>query len=384
MRAISYPISLTYQSFFIMTMTRRHLFQLVPGAMAFASLPDLALTKPENIQWHNVQDWGIEGKGWMDTNRYFGRLPAKAEGVVRDPVWSLSQHSAGMAVRFVTDAQAIHVKYGLLSERLAMNHMPATGVSGLDLYARDAEGIDRWAAVVRPSEQQIEQPIAENIRPGTRQYTVYLPLYNGVESLEIGVEAGQLFEPVSPRTEKPIVFYGTSIMHGACASRPGMAIPAILGRRLNRPTINLGFSGNGRMEPEVGALLAELDPCAFAIDCLPNMNEETITERAVPLVRQIRSAHPSTPILLVEDRSFTNTRFFPQREARHRTNRVALRAAFNQLQDEGVEHLFYLQGEDLLGHDGEAATDGSHPNDLGMVRYADAYEPALRAILKQY
>lgn len=367
-----------------MTITRRHLFQLVPGALATAVLPKLTFASNSAIHWHNVQDWGIEGKGWTDTSRYFSRLPEKAKDVVREPVWNLSQHSAGMAVRFVTDAQAIHVKYALYSDRLAMPHMPATGVSGLDLYAQDAEGIDRWAAVVRPSEQHIEQPIAENIREGQRQYTIYLPLYNGVESLEIGVEEGTFFEPVSPRTEKPIVFYGTSIMHGACASRPGMAIPAILGRRLNRPTINLGFSGNGRMEPEVGALLTELDPIAFAIDCLPNMNEEMIAERAAPLIRQIRAAHPSTPILLVEDRSFTNTRFFPQREVRHRTNRNALRAAFQQLQDEGTGHLFYLQGEDLLGRDGEAATDGSHPNDLGMVRYADAYEPALRALLKQY
>ena len=367
-----------------MTLTRRHLFQLIPGAVAYSAAPLLAFDKPKAIQWHNVEDWGVEGKGWTNTNRYYSRLPGKAEGIVREPVWNLSQHSAGMTVRFATDAQAIHVKYTLFSDRLAMPHMPATGVSGLDLYARDTEGIDRWAAVVFPREQEIEQPIAEKMRAGQRQYTIYLPLYNGVETLEIGTEEGVLFEPVAPRDEKPIVFYGTSIMHGACASRPGLAIPAILGRRLNRPTINLGFSGNGRMEPEVGALLAELDPCAFAIDCLPNMNEEMITERAVPLIKQLRSTHPGTPILLVEDRSFTNTRFFPEREHRHRTNRMALRAAFQQLQEEGIDHLFYLQGEDLLGRDGEAATDGSHPNDLGMVRYADAYEPALRALLQQY
>jgi lysophospholipase L1-like esterase len=163
-----------------------------------------------------------------------------------------------------------------------------------------------------------------------------------------------------------------------------MAIPAILGRRLRRPVVNLGFSGNGRMEPEVGALLAELDPCVYAIDCLPNMNEETVRERAAPLVRQIRRARPDTPILLVEDRSFTNTPFFPARKEHHRKSREALRRAFRELTESGVEQLYYLDGDHLLGLDGEAATDGSHPNDLGMVRYADAYEPVLRAILKQY
>ncbi|MFK7848364.1 MAG: SGNH/GDSL hydrolase family protein, partial [Rhodothermales bacterium] len=267
-----------------MAFTRRSFLQVFAGAAAISTIPRTSKAYSSALSWHNVRDWGVEGRGWSNTSRYFDRLPSKAEGVVRDPVWNLSRHSAGMTVRFVTDATDIHVKYDLLSDRLAMPHMPATGVSGLDLYAKDAEGIERWAAVVRPNEQSINGPIAEGLREGKREYTIYLPLYNGVESLEIGVEEGSTFEPVAPREERPVLFYGTSIMHGACASRPGMAIPAILGRRLGRPTMNLGFSGNGRMEPEVGAILAELDPCVFAIDCLPNMNEETVTERAVPLV----------------------------------------------------------------------------------------------------
>jgi len=367
-----------------MTTSRRHFLKLVAGSAAALAVPSIVRAHATEMAWYDVREWGVEGKGWSNTNRYYDRLPSKAEGVVRTPVWDLSRHSAGMTVQFITDATEIHVRYALLSDRLALPIMPATGVSGLDLYASDAQGVQRWAGVVRPTEQSIETAIATNLRPGKRRYTIYLPLYNGVESLEIGTEEGATFEPISPRTERPVLFYGTSIMHGASASRPGMAIPAILGRRLNRPTLNLGFSGNGRMEPEVAALLSELDPCVYAIDCLPNMNAETVAERAAPLVRQIRSEHPDTPILLVEDRSFTNTRFSSTREEFHRTNRDALRHAFLQLQDEGVDHIFYLQGDQLLGHDGEAATDGSHPSDLGMVRYADAYEPALRAMLRQY
>lgn len=368
-----------------MISTRRHFIRIVAGGAAGLALPHpLRAYSSSDLAWHDVRDWGIEGKGWTDTERYFDRLPGRAEGVVRDPVWNLSRHSAGMTVRFVTDAPEIHVRYSLLLDRMALTNMPATGVSGIDLYAADGLGIERWVNVVRPSQQLIETSIASGLRPGTRRYTMYLPLYNGVDSLEIGTEAGTLFEPVAPRAERPILFYGTSIMHGASASRPGMAIPAILGRRLKRPTMNLGFSGNGRMEPEVGALLAEQDPCVFVIDCLPNMREEMIDERAAPLVRQLREARPDTPILLVEDRSFTNAGFFPALQERHRTNREALRRAFHTLQDEGVEDLHYLQGEQLLGDDGEGATDGSHPSDLGMVRYADAYEPALRAVLDQY
>lgn len=338
----------------------------------------------EEIDWFDVKEIGVEGKGWNNTKRYFDRLPAKAEGVVREPVWNLSRHSAGMSVRFVTDSPNLYVRYNLHLERLDMTHMPATGVSGLDLYGNDDEGRDRWVAVVRPDKQQMETSIAKDLSPGSRRYTLYLPLYNGVDDLEVGILKGKSFTPMAPRNEQPILFYGTSIMHGACASRPGMAFPAILGRRLRRPTINLGFSGNGRMEGEVADLLSELDPCAYVIDCLPNMNENTVSKRTAPLVKKLREANNNTPILLVEDRSFTNTSFFPKRKVQHQKSRAALKKAFAELSDAGIGNLYYLDGDQLLGDDGEAATDGSHPNDLGMVRYADAYEPVLRAMLRQY
>ena len=336
------------------------------------------------INWYNAQDIGVEGKGWKDTKRYFDRLPAKAEGVVRDPVWVLSRHSAGMCLRFETDSSNIYIRYKLHLESLSMFHMPATGVSGVDLYGEDGEGIYRWVSVIGPEEQKVEKSIAKGLAPGSRRYTLYLPLYNGVDKMEIGVDKDNFFKPFSPRKEKPILFYGTSIMQGACASRPGLAFPAILGRRLGRPTINLGFSGNGIMEPEVASLLAELDPCVFVIDCLPNMNEKSVSERTIPLVKKLRHTHNKTPILLVEDRSFTNTSFFPSIKLHHQKSRRALKKAFAELVYAGVVNLYYLDGDNLLGRDGEGATDGSHPSDLGMLRYADAYEPVLRSILKQF
>jgi len=367
--------------------TRRSFLRNV--ATVSAALPALHLSArskrlDEEVDWYNVEDWGIEGKGWTDTLRYYDRFPSKAEGSVREAVWNLSRQSAGMNAHFSSDSPSIHVRYSLFSDRIAMPHMPATGVSGVDLYARDDQGNFRWLAVSRPEEQEVEAEIAKELAPGMREYRAYLPLYNGIESLEIGVAKGSTFSEVSPREQRPIVFYGTSIMHGACASRPGMAFPSILGRRLDLPIINLAFSGNGRMEPEVGALLAELDPIAFAIDCLPNMNGELVSERAGPLVQQIKAAHPDTPVLLVEDRTNTNTPFFPQRRDHHTRNRLALRKTFQQLQDKGLDDLYYLQGEHLLGLDGEGATDGSHPSDLGMMRYADAYEPALRGMLGRF
>ena len=367
---------------------RQFINQILGGSMTLAFTPNLFAQNfnfsEDDVDWYDVKEFGVEGKGWSETKKYFDRLPAKAEGFVRDQVWNLSRDSAGMCFRFVSDSPNIYVRYELSQESLSMTHMAATGHSGVDLYAQDGMGIDRWVAVVRPGKQKMDTTLAKDLAPGSRRYTLYLPLRNGVESLEIGVVRGQSFTALSPRNEKPIVFYGTSIMHGACASRPGMAFPSILGRRLRRPIINLGFAGNGRMEIEVGSLLVELNPCVFVIDCLPNMNESTVSQRAVPLVKKIRETHEKTPILLVEDRSFTSTRFFPARKQRHQKNRIALKNAFKELQNLGIKNIFYLDGDNLLGQDGEAATDGSHPSDLGMVRYADAYEPALRAILRQF
>jgi hypothetical protein len=213
---------------------------------------------------------------------------------------------------------------------------------------------------------------------------LYLPLYNGVNQVEIGLPDGSKLEKADPRgpgERKPIVFYGTSITQGGCASRPGMVHAAIVGRRLNYPVINLGFSGNGRMEAEVARLMAELDPSVYVIDCLPNIDAQAVTERTAPLVSILRQAHPNTPILLVEDRSYTNGFLQPPRRERNVTSRVALKAVYDQLKSAGDKNLYYLEGDKLLGADGDDTVDSSHPTDLGFTRQADAFEKVLRPTL---
>ncbi len=335
------------------------------------------------LRWHDIRDWPIEGKGWTDTERVFDRLPARAREKVRPPVWDLSHHSAGMCVRFQTDATALSARWTLLSSGLAMSHMPASGVSGLDLYAGDAAGRWRWLGVGRPeSAPKAQAQLAAELPPGRRAFVLYLPLYNGVESVEIGLDPDAGVEPLPPRTTKPLVVYGTSIVQGGCASRPGMAHTAILGRRLDRPVINLGFSGNGTMDPEMADLMAELDPCAYVLDCLPNLGPAEVAQRTEPFVRTLRNARPGAPIVLVEDRSWTNAALLPAHRDHHAANRAALRQAFARLRAAGVERLHCVPGEALLGDDGEAAVDGSHPTDLGFLRMADALEPVLRNIVQ--
>src|SRR5204863_7790533 len=180
-----------------------------------------------------------------------------------------------------------------------------------------------------------------SLAPGMHEYMAYLPLYNGVESLEVGVSPGAKFEGIKPRADKPVVFYGTSITQGGCASRPGMVHTAILGRRLGVPVVNLGFSGNGRMEPEVAKLLAELDPAVYVLDCLPNMTAQGVAERVEPFVRTLREARPHTPILLVEDRFYANSPLLPALRQHNEHNHAALRKAYERLVKDGCKGLHY-------------------------------------------
>ena len=333
------------------------------------------------LRWYDVRHWGVEGRGWVDTERFYDRLPERAKGQVREPVWSLSKHSAGLCARFKTDALEIHVRYTLRSAELSLPHMPATGVSGVDLYAQDEHGAWRWISVVKPTAREMHTPLVAGLVPGLRAYTLYLPLYNGVETLEIGIDSSAHLAPVAPRSEQPIVFYGTSIVQGACASRPGMAFTSILGRRLHLPVINLGFSGNGRMEIELASLLGELDARVYLIDCLPNMAADLVAQRTEPFIRRLRELRPDAPIVLVEDRAYANSSFVASARRQNLARRAELARAYDRLRAQGFRDLYYVNGDELLGVDSEATTDGSHPNDLGMVRYADTLEPIIRQTL---
>ena len=369
-------------------MNHKHLYLILTLAAVyisvgthFANAQQAAKVDADKLVWHDVKYFGVEGQGWTKTDLEspYDRLPSKAQDFVRGAVWKLSRHSAGLNFRFNTDATQFTIRYTLGDAKLAMPHMPATGVSGMDLYAL-SDGQWKWVEVARPTSQNVSFKVGP-LDKGKRTYLAYLPLYNSVTKIEVGIPAGSVFEPITPRTEKPIVFYGTSITQGACASRPGLTHAAILSRRFDHPVVNLGFSGNGKMEAEVVALLAEIDASVFIIDCLPNMTGDEVAENTEPLVKKLREARPDTPIILVEDRTFTNAWVKAGKRLRHDANRTALVRTYDLLIEEGVKKLYYIEGENLLGGDSEGTTDGSHPNDLGGMRQANHFETVIKKAL---
>lgn len=373
-----------------MTLARRDLLTVTLGATllgpsrAFAASPQdeaAAEGKPDpGWKRFDAKDLGLEGRAWSDVEDEYDRLPARAKELVREPVWKLSKESSGLFVAFETDATEMRFDVEVTGSDAAMYHMPATGVSGVDLYAREGTGPWRWVAASVPNQNPYVASVS-GLRPGKREYRLYLPLYNGVKTLGASVPEGVAFESTPPREKKPIVYYGTSIAQGACASRPGMSFVNILGRRLDVPMVNLGLSGNGRLELEIGELMTELDAQMYVVDCLPNLGPGQVAERTVPFVNLLRSKRPDTPIVLVEDRTNPNAPFLPNRARHHEANHSAFRKCYEELLAAGVEGLTYVPDAPFLGDDGEATVDGSHPTDLGMMRYADVLEPILRELI---
>ncbi|MCB0687440.1 MAG: SGNH/GDSL hydrolase family protein [Saprospiraceae bacterium] len=354
----------------------------------------ISTAQTDSIQWWNPAKHNfnvVEGQGWHgETESDYDRLPARAKGVVRDAVWGLAGHNAGIMIRFRSNAEEIIVRYQVEGNE-AMNHMPATGVSGVDLYAIDNDGKWSWCRGQRSFADTITYQF-KGLSPNGpyhnygSEFRLYLPLYNKVKWLEIGVKDDQFFKPLPVRLEKPVVVYGTSIAQGGCASRPGMAWTGILERKLDQPLINLAFSGNGRLEQEVVNLIGELDAQIFVLDCLPNLTsdelypEPELSKRITETVRYLREKHPKTPILLVEHAGYTDGPIMPDRQtAFERVNDVQ-RKTYAKLLSDGVDNLHYLS-HDELGLTMDDMVDGTHPNDLGMQHYAEAYEKKLREIL---
>jgi hypothetical protein len=327
--------------------------------------------------WHDAATLTIAGKGWPDESRRYERLPRRAKALIPPKPWQQSLHPAGLSVRFATNASMIHARWIDYDGRRALNQH---GVNALALYVRWK---DRWTWV--GTSKQIgkgpDSRLLNDIIPATgKSYLLYLPA-RGVRRLEIGIPRGAWIKPSKPPRSKPIVFYGTSIVQAGGASRPGNGHVAMIERHFDCPVINLGFSGSGRMEPEMVRLVSELDARVFVIDCLPNMVAGEVAERFAPAIRILRNDHPRTPIVVVDSVPYEDGFLVKSRRDRYRSSNRVQRTAFLRLQEKGVRGLYYVESDGLIGRDNDATIDGTHPNDLGYRRLADRLIHALRPLV---
>ena len=343
-----------------------------------------------DIKWHSADSLPLINKGVDDacTSSRYQRLPDSLKSKVkRDAVYYLGTQPAGMAIRFASDAPAIHVKWNSVY-KVEMNHMTPTGVRGLDLYTLLPDSTWTFVNSARPDiwNKSTETRVIGNMDSVMREYMLYLPLYDGIDSLYIGIDGDHILKAPAialPEVEKPVVFYGTSLLQGACSSRPGMAHTNQLCRRLNRQMINFGFSGNGQLDLEVAEVMAAIpDPSMYVLEFVPNVNEEQIDTLMVPFVEILEKAHPGIPILFVEDPQFPHARF--DHKMRHEVDyrNFLMKQKYDQLAAR-YPNFYFLPSADMTGHDNEAYIDGIHFTDLGFIRYSDTLEPIMRAILEK-
>ena len=325
-----------------------------------------------NIKYYGEESFLLEGTFIHDSlkeNRY-DRLPASYKEIVREPVWDLSKHSSGLSIRFLSNSSVITAKWEVLNN-FSMDHMPDTGIKGVDLYFKDN---DEWQYINTgvPVGFNNEYKLVENMENELREYKLFLPLYDGIKNIEIGVDSLSYVKKPMSNEKKPIVFYGTSITQGACASRPGMAHTNIISRQLDRNVINFGFSGNGRMEESIANLISDSNPIFYVIECMPNMYPpDLVSSNTIPLINTIRAKDSDTPIILVD--LFTSPLTALDKNAIRGTSEMnnALKTQYDKMINNGYNNIIYLETQSALGNDFEGTVDAVHFTDLGFIRYSD-------------
>jgi len=308
----------------------------------------------------------------LDRGHPFQRLPQKYKKTVREEVWDLSENSAGVSILFSSDTVNLSVKWSIKHD-LRMNHMTDAGIKGVDLYTKRNKNW-QYTNTCLPNGKQNEQILFEDIEKKNREYCLYLPLYDTLTDMQIGLDDDSSLDNITFQN-KPLVFYGTSITQGGCASRPGLVHTNIISRKLGRECINLGFSGNGHLENSIGNIMSNIDTKLYVVECMYNVDKEMIHERIKPLIKAIR-ANPqakNTPIVFMEqvviDMGHLNTAFISSVMEKNEELNKQIQESIN----EGERDLFIIKHTGAIDDDSEATVDGIHFNDLGFQRYADHF-----------
>ncbi|MCQ2456006.1 MAG: SGNH/GDSL hydrolase family protein [Clostridia bacterium] len=328
--------------------------------------------KREGIRFFDAKEKPFRICGLMREDDRYVRMPGEVAARVNDGVKDLNSCTAGGRVRFVTDSPyvAIAVKYNVMYR---MPHCANTGGIGFDLYADDL-----YAGTFIPGDSDTLESVVDLPDKGTHTMTIHFPLYGGVDELFIGLKEGSvLLPPPDYRTEKPVVFYGSSITQGGCASRPGNAYDNIISRILSCEHVNLGFSGSARGEKEIAEYIASLDMSAFIFDYDHNApNPEHLEKTHEPMFKVIRKAHPDLPVIMLSRPNY-------HLDGNGIRRMEIIRKTYENAVAAGDKNVYFIPGPDLIEERiRECATvDGGHPNDSGFVSMAYAVERVLKNVL---
>lgn len=303
---------------------------------------------------------------------------------MRKGVSNAMKHSTGIAILFTTDSRAIHAKWSTLSKSLGANMTPVFH-SGLDLYIRE-NGKWIFAGIARPKTNgttKHENTLVRRMAEGKKECMIYLPMFNGVTSLEIGVDEGATIEPLASPFKYRVFFVGSSLTHGASACRPGASYVARIGRMLNAETPNIGVSGQCKLDTFYADIVCDSKADAFVFDTFSNSTAKLIDERLYNFVKRITAAHPNTPMIFLQTVKRDQGHFDLGARKRNDDQRAAAVKWMKQIQKE-FKNVHFIDNAFEIGDDGEGTIDGTHLNDLGVQRTVENVVPKIKKILKKY
>jgi len=361
----------------------KKLFLLLTAALLF----NLSLTAGEPEYYYtDALTLTVGGKVCEKTFEPYSRLPESLKGVSREPVWSLGRCSSGIYIKFTSDAGDFKLRWTSTMNKTLQN-MSTIGVRGLALYVYDK---GEWVFIGAPKvlKDNDQRMPCTKLTGQMREYLIYLGMYDGVKTLEIGVPKGRVIKPSefdSPRRDHPVIIYGTSILQGASASHPGMAGTNMLSRKLNREVINLGFSGNALLDYEIAELMAAYPtPGVYVMDNIPNGSPELTHEKLAKFVGILRAAHPETPIVFVEGPLYPGERFDVGREKFGRSRNQALHEEFDKMKKAGMKNIYMVSSAKMLLDDNIGTIEGTHFTDIGFTNWTECLYPTLKKLCRKY
>lgn len=341
-----------------------------------------AVTKEEGMVFYDValEPSLVYGLPWFDKKAEFSfcRIPPNKLDLFSEGVRELAWHTSGVRLKFRTDSPTVALDVKLRSG-YDMSHMPRTGISGFDFY-KGSWPDRKYIKTIMPdsgAEEYRGEACSDN--SGEEEWLIFFPLYNGVKSLQLGIKEGCSLEMAEPyAVSRPVVFYGSSITQGGCASRTGNAYHNIISRWLDADIYNLGFSGNAMGEPEMAEYISFIDMSALVMDYDHNApTVEHLAETHEPFFRHIRAKRPDLPVIFISKPDFDSD------VAGNNVRREVILKTYRNAVSAGDKNVYYIDGEQLFGtEDRDSCTvDGCHPNDLGFMRMAQVILPVLKKAL---
>lgn len=313
--------------------------------------------------------------------QFYHRVDTLKYNGMPQSVKSQFTHSAGLAIAFTTNSTSISAKWSVKGGK-GLPNIPHVNSMGLDLYVKK-EGKWQYAGVGVPEAAYSEKVLADNMDAEPKECLLYLPTYDEITSLEIGVDKSAFIRPLENPFKGRYLIYGSSITQGASTSRAGLAYPARMSRATGFNFFNLGLSGNGKMEAPVMEMLADIECDAYIMDCIANPTPEEILSRAPHAIRMLRKRHPERPIIFIQRLMNEKGTFDEKVRQNNLQQNKAIEAVFNELKKERIPAIYLIKEHEFLGTDHEGTIDGVHPNDMGFDRMLQVIQPEIVSILKK-